>query len=230
MHAIAELRPELDESEDVYYLIAINETLLQILTARGDILESRTLSDWLGTMWARGSLDLQDGATCLIAPAAERALAGDADGALSRLRECVDIPGIASSYGYVTLLVPSVRIALQCGDPRLASDLCEGVPVESPYARHAMALAKAMLTEEAGLWEAGSDAFAEAAAGWHAFGAPYEEAHALLGQGRCLVALGRAPEAAPVLEAAREIFARLKAKPALNETEGLLAQTGTATQ
>ena len=42
--------------------------------------------------------------------------------------------------------------------------------------------------------------FADAAARWHDFAAPYEEAHALLGQGRCLVALGRAPEAAPVLE------------------------------
>jgi hypothetical protein len=52
---------------------------------------------------------------------------------------------------------------------------------------------------------------------------PYEEAQALLGQGRCLVALGRAPEAAPVLEGARRIFARLKARPALTETDALLA-------
>jgi len=52
---------------------------------------------------------------------------------------------------------------------------------------------------------------------------PYEEAQARLGQGRCLVALGRAPEAAPVLETAREIFARLGARPALEEAEALLA-------
>ena len=48
---------------------------------------------------------------------------------------------------------------------------------------------------------------------------PYEEAQALLGQGRCLVALGKAPEAAAPLAAAREIFARLGAKPALAETD-----------
>ena len=54
---------------------------------------------------------------------------------------------------------------------------------------------------------------------------PYEEAQALLGQGRCLVALDRAPAAAPVLEQAREIFARLGARPALEETDVLLAQT-----
>jgi hypothetical protein len=51
---------------------------------------------------------------------------------------------------------------------------------------------------------------------------PYEEGHALLGQGRCLAALGRAPEAAAPLAAAREIFARLGAKPALAETDAVM--------
>ena len=55
---------------------------------------------------------------------------------------------------------------------------------------------------------------------------PYEEAQALLGQGRCLMALGRAPQAAPVLAAAREIFARLGARPALKETDALLTSVG----
>ena len=40
--------------------------------------------------------------------------------------------------------------------------------------------------------------------------------------------LGRAPEAAAPLTAAREIFARLGAKPALAETDVVLAQLGTA--
>ena len=62
------------------------------------------------------------------------------------------------------------------------------------------------------------------AAGRSAFGTPYEEAEALRGQGRCLTALGRAPEAVTPLGAAREIFARLGAKPALAETETLLSR------
>jgi hypothetical protein len=37
------------------------------------------------------------------------------------------------------------------------------------------------------------------------------------------VALGRAPEAAPVLEQARAIFARLEAAPALADIEALIA-------
>jgi hypothetical protein len=53
---------------------------------------------------------------------------------------------------------------------------------------------------------------------------PYEVGHALLGQGRCLVALGRAPEAAAPLAAAREIFARLGARPALADTDDWLVR------
>ena len=61
-----------------------------------------------------------------------------------------------------------------------------------------------------------------AASGWHpTFDVPYEEGHALLGRGRCLVTI-RASEAAAPLGAARDIFARLAAKPALAETDKLM--------
>ncbi len=50
-----------------------------------------------------------------------------------------------------------------------------------------------------------------------------EQAFALLGQGRCLLGLARATEAAAVLHRAREIFERLGATPALAETDALLA-------
>jgi hypothetical protein len=56
----------------------------------------------------------------------------------------------------------------------------------------------------------------------------YEEAHALFGQGRCLVALGRAPEVGVPLAAAREIFARLGAKPAEAEADELMKQVASA--
>ena len=62
-----------------------------------------------------------------------------------------------------------------------------------------------------------------AAQRWHDFGVPYEEAQALLGQGRCLLALGTAEEAAGSLTGAREVFEHLGARPALVETEELLA-------
>ena len=52
---------------------------------------------------------------------------------------------------------------------------------------------------------------------------PYEEAHALLGLGRCTAALERPLQTAEPLAEAREIFARLGARPALEEAEELLA-------
>ena len=87
---------------------------------------------------------------------------------------------------------------------------------------------RALTAEARGAHEAASAGFVDAAARWHDFGVPYEEAQALLGQARCLVALGRAPEAEPPLAAAREIFARLGAKPALAETDELIERIASA--
>jgi hypothetical protein len=51
-----------------------------------------------------------------------------------------------------------------------------------------------------------------------------EQAFALLGQGRCLVALGHLTEAVQPLNQARDIFQKLQAAPALAETDALLQQ------
>jgi hypothetical protein len=50
-----------------------------------------------------------------------------------------------------------------------------------------------------------------------------ERAYALLGQGRCLAALGK-PEAEAPLRKARELFASMGYEPALAETDELLTQ------
>ena len=105
----------------------------------------------------------------------------------------------------------------------------KGVESFLPILEHVIAASDASSAEAGGEFQAAAAGFAAAAAaGWHDFGVPYEEGHALLGQGRCLVALGRAPEAAAPLAAAREIFARLGARPALAQTDALLAQLDAA--
>ena len=65
--------------------------------------------------------------------------------------------------------------------------------------------------------------YAEAAERWLDFGNVPERAYALLGQGRCLTALGQ-PEAREPLREARELFASMGYQPALAETETLLEQ------
>ena len=51
-----------------------------------------------------------------------------------------------------------------------------------------------------------------------------ERAYVLLGQGRCLCALGDASAEVPLAET-RDLFASMGYKPALAETEKLLAET-----
>ena len=66
--------------------------------------------------------------------------------------------------------------------------------------------------------------YTDAADRWRTFGNVPERAYALLGQGRCLVALGDWAAEAPLAEA-RDLFALMGYKPALAETEKLLAET-----
>ena len=69
--------------------------------------------------------------------------------------------------------------------------------------------------------------YREAAEGWRQFGNVPERAYALLGQGRCLAALGQADAEQPLREA-RELFASMGYEPALAETKALLGETEAA--
>ena len=124
-------------------------------------------------------------------------------------------------------LALTVRVALRVGDVALAERFTAKVTPSVALYRHALASTQASIAEARGEHEAAAG-FADAAAGWHDFGVPYEEAQALLGQGRCLVALGRAPEAVEPLGQAHDIFERLGARPALAETDQVLQQVACA--
>jgi hypothetical protein len=88
---------------------------------------------------------------------------------------------------------------------------------------HAAVAANGLLAELAGAPDEAVAAYADAAARWRAFGMPYEEAHALLGEGRSLIALGCSLESKPSLDRAGAIFSRLGAAPALSAVKTLLA-------
>ena len=152
----------------------------------------------------------------------------DLDEAHRLLREMVStVPSDGDAYLF-QVLPEAVRVALHCGDAELAEHVCGLVPGELPAVQIASASVAALLAETRAEYETAAAGFADAATRWQDFGVPYEEAQALLGQGRCLVALERAPETAAPLAAAREIFARLGAKPALAETDELIRQIESA--
>ena len=164
-------------------------------------------------------------AYALLTAAPVRFHLGDTEAALGLLSEWEARERPGSGPNYVVYLPEAVRTALAAGDDGLAARLAGGVDSVLPMQRHVLATTQGLLAERRGEHETAAAGFADAAAGWHGFAVPYEEAQALLGQGRCLLALERAPEAAPVLAAAREIFARLGAGPALAETDAVLAGT-----
>ena len=155
-------------------------------------------------------------------------LLGEKRQALDLLEEIAREPRVVGYQGDEDRLPELMRCAVHLGRPQLVSRLHEGMEPTMPLMADILASSGAMVAEAAGDVETAVAGYADAASRWHDFGVPYEEAQALLGQGRCLVALGRAPEAAARLAAAREIFARLGAKPALAETDELMQHAASA--
>jgi tetratricopeptide (TPR) repeat protein len=151
-----------------------------------------------------------------------RAELGQREVAAALLTELEAYPGARDTENYPVLLTAIVRTALGVGGPDLAGRLVAGFEPRTPYARHALVAAEAVLTEGRGHVQAAAPTYADAADRWERFGVVPEQAFALLGQGRCLVELSRATEAASVLQRAREIFVRLRAAPALAEADELL--------
>ena len=120
-----------------------------------------------------------------------------------------------------------LRTALALDDPALAEHLAGHLDAMETVELRAQVSASAQLAEAAGDHDAAARLYEEAAEGWQQFGHVPERAYALLGQGRCLHALGRGEAEQPLL-LARELFALLGYRPALEETEALLHQAQAA--
>jgi hypothetical protein len=222
--SIGSLVPLLEEAGDIVCLLYARDLRCQVMGRRGTLTGALDEAVWI-TDQARENdtgLDL-----CLVLPtaAAIHALVGDASGAVSLLAELDAIAGIREDTVYASSLPGALRTALTAGDPGLARRLAEGVEATLPILGHALASARAILAEADGACAQAAKAYTEAADRWATFGVPWEQAHALLGRGRCLLATGDTAEATPPLREAREIFARLEAVPALAECDELLART-----
>ena len=139
------------------------------------------------------------------------------------LRELTEVQGAHRTLSY-GLLPELVRCALASSGPELAARLTGDFEPSTPMREHALVAARAVLAEAAGDLAEASTLYAETAERWLEFGNVPERAYALLGHGRCLVAL-RPPAAEVPLAQARELFASMGYKRALAETETLLART-----
>jgi hypothetical protein len=153
---------------------------------------------------------------------------GHNEGAATLFAELDRTTGVRADPYYGAVLPELVRCALTLGDPALAARLTAGVEPRTPLQQHALAACGAALLEAAGDHATAATAYADAAMRWRHFGAVPEVASALLGQGRCLVALGSSRGDGPLGEA-RELFALMGYAPAVSEVDALLKREGSQT-
>jgi hypothetical protein len=177
-------------------------------------------ADWL-VETARTAAGADVAVEALAAAAAARLAAGLPEQARALLAELEQVRGARETTYYARQLPAMLRTALAAGDAELAQRLVDGLEPRYPSREHALYAARAQLAEHAGALDDAAALYAEAAGRWQEFGNVRERAYALLGEGRCLVALGRNGAEEPLREA-RELFAAMGYEPALAETEALL--------
>ncbi len=190
-----------------------------VLARRGDLVEARaTLADLLPD--ARAAADLQLLVPAL-AVAAEVALrSGDADAARGFVHELLDATRDRSDRHRALFLPDLTRVCAAVDALDLARELADGLTVELGRTGCSRVAAAAFLAEADGRHPEALALHEEAAARWDSFGSPTGKADALLGQGRCLLALGR-DGTAPLTEA-RELLASMGAAAGVAEVAELL--------
>jgi tetratricopeptide (TPR) repeat protein len=194
----------------------VNEAL--VLLHRGEIGAAAAIVQQL-LAFARG--DHAGGGDELVTAALVESATGDIRTALGLMREweqrTEDRPADRAWQS-----LAAVRVLIRAGELEWARRL---VPEESKSNRlwdRVALMTRAVFREADGATEESAHLYLEAANEWGRRGSAFEQAQALLGRGRCLIALGRASDAIRPLEEAREIFESLRAKPALTETGALL--------
>ena len=145
------------------------------------------------------------------------------------LIELVEAPGFRPEVVESPDRPPLVRLALNLGETELAHRLVDGVSTRGrPPDDHALVTTRAQLAEAAHQRADAARLYGDAAERWREFGDVPERAYALLGQGRCLSALAAAAAEAPLTDA-RDLFTSMGYRPALAETETLLAKAAAKT-
>jgi tetratricopeptide (TPR) repeat protein len=220
----ARLAAATEASGDTWSLCELRAVELANRVSRGDQ-EAHAGVEWL--IETARTISAADISAFALATAAA-ALATEApQRARALLVELEQAPGTHETPYYGRYLPAMVRTALAVGDRPLAERLAEGLKLRQPFDEHARCGARAQLAEQAGDLSAAETMYAEAATRWREFGNVPERAHALLGHGRCLHALGQAGADEPLREA-RDLFASMGYKPALRATETLLDRIAAA--
>jgi class 3 adenylate cyclase len=222
--ALAEAEPlaaQLEATGSVS-LITVLSVQLRLLAERRDAEGAAADAERLAAA-ARETAEVQRLSVGLAAAALLLLAHARHDEARALLLELEQTSGIRGDINYAANLPELVRCALALGDASLAAQLVDGVQPRTPLHENALCAARAQLADAGGDHAEAAALYAEAAGRWQELGDLPEHAYALLGQGRCLAALGRLEAKEPLREA-RELFAAMGYKPALARIEALLTQ------
>jgi tetratricopeptide (TPR) repeat protein len=149
---------------------------------------------------------------------------GDRSTALDFLRDLESRTRTGASLYRPNYLPDVVAIALEAGAPELAAAFLATEYRPTGRQSHSVVAAQATGAEHTGDIERALALYEEAATRWTKHGFVLGHAEALAGTGRCLVALGRAKEAATPLREARALLAQLGAQPAVDRVDEALAE------
>ena len=218
----AELSPELERSEAGSDLVIVRSQEALLRALRGEAERAAPFLGWLEQQGASSEIPWIS-AYALLSSATARHTLGQNARAVALLEDWERRPRPGSGPNYVAYLPYAVRTALRAGADDLAVRLSGGVESMLPMQRNVAAALRALLAESRGESEAAATLYAEAAARWRAFVMPYEEAHALHGRGRCLLALAYVSEAKEQFATARDIAARLGAVLMVRDVDEVLA-------
>jgi hypothetical protein len=116
------------------------------------------------------------------------------------------------------------RTGVEAGVPELVDPLLHPGDTARPLDTCTALVLGGLMAERSGRLEEAESRLADAAGAWSAFGDPWQTALARRDRGRCLARLGRRGEAEAPLEEARQVFARLGARPALASVGALLLE------
>jgi hypothetical protein len=113
--------------------------------------------------------------------------------------------------------------------PDLATAFLETEYRSTGRIAHSFAAARAIAAEQTGALDDPLGLYEDAAAGWADYGSVLGRAEALLGAGRCLVAVGSGRQATAPLREAGALFTQLGAQPAIDRVNDLLARAASRT-
>jgi class 3 adenylate cyclase/tetratricopeptide (TPR) repeat protein len=196
---------------------------VHVLALRGSAAEAATLvAAGLPAAWEVG--DPQLTIPLLQAEALVQARLGNQRRVTDALLEIERITAETTAL-IVSFAADIVRLAVGTGDLDLAQRLLAANPGMPGRSEHIVATGRALIAEAEGRFDDALEGFRDAAERWAGYGHVIEHGQALIGVGRCLIALGRRSEAVEPLREARQLFAGPGATVLVAEVDDLLAET-----